>query len=567
MERCCAKLQEFDPAGIGARSLQECLLLQIARRDDSRLKTLMQRVVTDYYDEFTKKHWDKIQSALKLSDLQTEALRGELRKLNPKPGASMGEAVGRSMQQITPDFIVDTLDDGTVTFTLNQGDLPELQVSQSFADSMKEYQQNPEHMSRQTKEALLYIKKKVDAAQGFIEAIRVRRHTLTVTMQAIITLQHQFFVDGDEASLRPMILKDVAERTGLDLSTISRVSNSKYAQTRWGTFPLRYFFSDGYVTENGEELSTRQIKAALRDIINAEDKRKPLSDDALTRLLAEQGFPIARRTVAKYREQLGIPVARLRKMKRDKMRRKANHLLTARVVSMVFTPFYLPLLGLIALFFLSYLRYYDPSFKFQVLAVVYFFTILLPTVLIHLYRKYQGWTLIELGRKERRMVPYVISILCYFTCVYIMELLHIPHFMASIVIAALVVQMVCALINVWWKISTHTAAIGGVAGALFVFCRGLRIQPRLVVLPGAHRGRHAGHQPHDSAPALAGAGGGRLLRRLCLRHLGIIYLNEKTKYHKKKKYETSSKHHHGQHQRPARHGESLQAARRAAGTV
>ena len=317
IEQVLRVLHTFDPAGIGARSLQECLLLQIERRSDSTLTRLMQRVVSDYYDEFTKKHWDKIQSALKLSDLQTEALRGELRKLNPKPGASMGEAVGRSLQQITPDFIVDTLDDGTVTFTLNQGELPELQVSQSFADSMKEYQQNREHVSRQTKEALLYIKQKVDAAQGFIEAIRSRRHTLTVTMRAIIQLQHQFFVDGDEASLRPMILKDVAEKTGLDISTISRVSNSKYAQTRWGTFPLRHFFSDGYTTEQGEELSTRQLKAALRDIIDAEDKRKPLSDDALTAAMNEKGYSIARRTVAKYREQMGIAVARLRRFASD----------------------------------------------------------------------------------------------------------------------------------------------------------------------------------------------------------------------------------------------------------
>ena len=313
IEHVLLMLQAFDPAGIGARSLQECLLLQIERREPSKLRDLMERVVNNYFEAFTRKHWDKIQTDLGLNDTQAEALFHELRKLNPRPGASLGETVGRSMQQITPDFIVDTQDDGTITFTLNNGEVPELKVSQSFVDSMKEYQQNKEHLSKQTKEALLYIKKKVDAAQGFIEAVKVRRHTLSVTMRAIIQLQRQFFLDGDEGSLRPMILKDVAEKAGIDISTVSRVSNSKYAQTRWGTFPLRHFFSDGYVTESGEELSTRQIKVALRDLVDAEDKRKPLSDDQLKDLLAEKGFPIARRTVAKYREQLGIPIARLRK--------------------------------------------------------------------------------------------------------------------------------------------------------------------------------------------------------------------------------------------------------------
>ena len=306
-------LQGFDPAGIGASTLQECLLLQIGRKDPSWVKVQMEKVVTDYFEEFTRKHWDKIRSSLSLNDTQAEQVFHELRKLNPRPGASLGETVGRSLQQITPDFIVDTHDDGTVTFTLNNGELPELKVSQSFVDSMAEFQQNRDHMSRQSKEALLYIKKKVDAAQGFIEALKMRRHTLTITMRAIVQLQHQFFVDGDEASLRPMILKDVAEKTGLDLSTVSRVSNSKYAQTRWGTFPLRHFFSDSYVTQSGEELSTRQIKAALREIVDAEDKKHPLSDDDIKAALTERGFPIARRTVAKYREKLGIPIARLRK--------------------------------------------------------------------------------------------------------------------------------------------------------------------------------------------------------------------------------------------------------------
>jgi RNA polymerase sigma-54 factor len=313
IEQVLLKLQDFDPAGIGARTLQECLLLQIERREPSHLKELMQRTIEDYFELFTKKHWNRLQQVLKLTDLQNETLIKELRKLNPKPGTAMGEVMGRSIQQITPDFIVDTQDDGTVTFALNTGDIPELHVSQSFTDTLNEYQTNKENMSRQMKEALLYTKKKVDAALGFIEAIRVRSNTLTTTMRAIIQWQHRFFEDGDEASLRPMILKDIAEKTGLALSTVSRVSNSKYAQTRWGTFPLRYFFSDGYKTAEGEELSTREIKIALREIIAAEDKRKPLSDDTLKDLLAEKGYPIARRTVAKYREQMGIPVARLRK--------------------------------------------------------------------------------------------------------------------------------------------------------------------------------------------------------------------------------------------------------------
>ncbi len=313
VETVLRKLQEFDPAGIGARSLQECLLLQIGRRDPSRLKDLMREVIEKYFDEFTKKHWDKIAQAMSLSETQAQLLQRELRRLNPKPGAAMGETVGHSLQQITPDFIVDTLDDGTLSLSLNNGEVPQLQVSQSFADLLKNYQQNKDGLSRQMKEALLYTKQKVDAAQNFIEAVKNRRRTLTVTMRAIVQLQHRFFEDGDEASLRPMILKDVAAKTGLDLSTISRVSNSKYVQTRWGIFPLKFFFSDAITTDSGEELSTRKVKAALRDLIEGENKKKPLSDDALSDALKEKGYPIARRTVAKYREQMGLPVARLRR--------------------------------------------------------------------------------------------------------------------------------------------------------------------------------------------------------------------------------------------------------------
>ena len=306
-------MQTFDPAGVGARNLQECLLLQVKRLPRGVLRKTMEEVFADYFEEFTKKHWDKIQTGLELNDTQLETLKEEIRKLNPKPGASLGETEGRNLQQITPDFIVDTADDGTITFTLNRGNIPELTVSPSFTDMIDTYKKNKDKMSRKDKEALLYAKEKVDKAQGFIEAIKQRRHTLIVTMKAIIEIQKKFFLDGDEADLKPMILKDVADRTGLDISTISRVSNVKYAQTKWGTFPLKFFFTDGYTTENGEEMSTRKIKVALQDLIDNEDKKKPLSDDSIAKVMKEKGFPIARRTVAKYREQLGIPVARLRK--------------------------------------------------------------------------------------------------------------------------------------------------------------------------------------------------------------------------------------------------------------
>ncbi len=313
VDRVIRILQTFDPAGIGAHSLQECLLLQIKRRPNDTIKPLMQKVITECFDEFTKKHFDKIRATLGVDVDTAERVQAELRRLNPKPGSSLGETEGRNLQQITPDFIVDTDDEGNVTFTLNGGNIPELKVSPSFAEMMEAYKNNKTAMSRRDKEALLYAKEKVERARGYIEAIKVRRRTLTITMQAIIDWQRRFFQDGDEADLKPMILKNIADKTGLDISTISRVSNIKYAQTNWGTFPLRFFFSDGYTTGEGEELSTRKIKLALKELINNEDKKKPMSDDALTKALAKQGFPIARRTVAKYREQLGLPVARLRK--------------------------------------------------------------------------------------------------------------------------------------------------------------------------------------------------------------------------------------------------------------
>lgn len=328
-------LQGFDPAGIGARSLQECLLLQVKRLTEQRLQqlkelptnssladrvrqslsdlVLLRRILTRHFKKFTKHQWDKIKESLHLNDDDVQRLRQLLHRLNPKPGASLGESVGRNMQQITPDFIVESGYDGQISFTLSRGQTPELKVSQSFLDMVDTYKKNKQNMSRQDKEALLYAKENVERAQNFIEAIKQRRRTLTLTMQAIIDWQKKYFQDGDESDLKPMILKDIALKTGLDISTISRVCNQKYAQTRWGIFPLRHFFSDSLTTNSGEELSTRKIKLALKELIVAEDKQHPLSDDALSAALKGQGFPVARRTVAKYREQQGIPVARLRK--------------------------------------------------------------------------------------------------------------------------------------------------------------------------------------------------------------------------------------------------------------
>ncbi len=318
LEDALAVLQDFDPAGIGARSLQECLLIQIGRRREeehasSALLDLEERILRLCYEEFTRKHWDKIQRRLGITeDRLQEAIAG-ITQLNPRPGASLGEAIGRNLQQIVPDFIVETFDDGTVTVGLNNRNVPELRMSRDFTEMVEEHTRNKANQSKESREAMLFLKQKMDAAQGFIDAVKQRQKTLMTTMQAIVDLQRPFFLEGDESLLRPMILKDVAERTGLDISTISRVSNSKYAQTNYGIYPLKFFFSDSYTTEEGEEMSVREIRRILKECIDAEDKKKPLTDDELTEVLKEKGYPMARRTVAKYRQQLHIPVARLRK--------------------------------------------------------------------------------------------------------------------------------------------------------------------------------------------------------------------------------------------------------------
>ena len=312
VEQMIRLLQTFDPPGIGAKNLQECLLLQIQRKKDSDIKQQMLDVVTNHFDELKKNHWNKIQTALHLDDDERNTLQQEIRKLNPKPGASLGETVGKSQQQITPDFIIDTDDNGQVSFYINQGRIPEMHVAPSYVETIELYK-NKGQLSRREKDELTYTKERVDRAKNFIEAIKQRRLTLYMTMKTIIDIQRRFFQEGDDAALKPMILKDIADRTGLDISTVSRVCNQKYAQTRWGTFSLRYFFSDSYTTDSGDEMSTRKIKDTLKRIIDDEDKKHPLSDEELTKKMKEAGCPISRRTINKYRDQLNIPKASLRK--------------------------------------------------------------------------------------------------------------------------------------------------------------------------------------------------------------------------------------------------------------
>lgn len=313
IERVLAVIQDFDPAGIGARNIQECLILQIRRKPQSSLNKIQEEIVDKCFDDFTRKNKEKILQKLEISEEEYDMATAELVRLNPRPGSSLGEAMDKSMQQIVPDFIVETEDDGTVTLNLNSRNIPELRLSKEFNLLLEEHSTNRENQSKESYDAFLFLKQKVDAAQGFINAIKQRQETLLNTMQAIINLQLPFFQEGDETLLKPMILKDVAERTKLDISTVSRVSNSKYVQTNFGIYPLRFFFNDGYTSESGEEFSVREIKRLLQELVAQENKETPYNDDELTEMLNAKGFPLARRTVAKYRQQLNIPTARLRR--------------------------------------------------------------------------------------------------------------------------------------------------------------------------------------------------------------------------------------------------------------
>ena len=305
-------IQEFDPAGVGATNLQECLLIQLLRLQEDNEEdidyTLPIVIIRQYFNEFTKKHYDKIVKKSGISERQFRAALKEILKLNPKPGGSVGGS--QRSNYVIPDFAIYN-NCGKLELTLNSRNTPELHVNKDYIDMLNDF--TKQKNSKSNKEAITFVKNKIDSAKWFIEAIKQRHNTLYVTMEAIMEYQKEYFLTGDETKLKPMILKDISEKVGLDISTISRVANSKYVQTAYGTFPLKSFFSESLTNDEGEEVSTREIKKILMDCIEQEDKSKPLTDDILTQILKEKGYNIARRTIAKYREQLDIPVARLRK--------------------------------------------------------------------------------------------------------------------------------------------------------------------------------------------------------------------------------------------------------------
>ncbi len=305
-----ALIQTFDPAGVGARTLQECLLLQLERKNPkTREVHFAIDVVRHYMDEFSKKHYEKIVKKLQIEEEELKDVLNEIIHLNPKPGSSAASNDGNGVAEVIPDFVI-SANDGKLELSLNSRNAPELKISRDYLDMLTTYSRNKDKSS---KEASTFVKSKIENAQWFIEALLQRQQTLLVTMHAIMNYQEDYFLSGDETKLRPMILKDISEKIGLDISTVSRVANSKYVTTAFGTFLLKSFFSESLSTDSGEEVSTREVKRILEDCIGAENKRRPLTDDALAAILKEKGYNIARRTVAKYREQLDIPVARMRK--------------------------------------------------------------------------------------------------------------------------------------------------------------------------------------------------------------------------------------------------------------
>ena len=311
VEEVLALVQELDPAGVGARDLRECLLLQLKRTQSGDItRFTAKKIIEDHFEEFIKKHYDKIQFKLEIEDQDLKEAIDEILKLNPKPGGSMKESA-KPMQQITPDFTIIEFE-GKLDLSIHGRNAPDLKVSREYENMLRGYSEGAK-TSKSDKEAVSFVKQKLENAKWFIDAIKQRQNTLFVTMTAIMNYQRAFFLTGDETNLRPMILKDIAELVGLDISTISRVANSKYVQTNYGIYSLKYFFSESMSKDTGEEVSTREVKKILSEAIQGEEKNKPLTDDKLTLILQDKGYNIARRTVAKYREQLNYPVARLRK--------------------------------------------------------------------------------------------------------------------------------------------------------------------------------------------------------------------------------------------------------------
>lgn len=306
-------IQQFDPPGVGARNLKECLLLQLKRKDTKNPSIATAIMLLDkFFDEFTKKHYDRIAKKAEISEEELKQAIAEILKLNPKPGGSMSDTGMKGENYIIPDFII-TNEDGKLELKLNSRNTPELRINRTYQEMLESFSGNKNKNDKSTREAILFVKQKIDSARWFIDAIKQRQNTLYFTMKSIMDYQQEYFLTGDETRIKPMILKDIADRVNLDISTVSRVANSKYVQTPYGTFQLKSFFSESLSTDTGEEVSTREVKKILSDCVENENKRKPLTDDELAKILKDKGYYIARRTVAKYREQLGIPVARLRK--------------------------------------------------------------------------------------------------------------------------------------------------------------------------------------------------------------------------------------------------------------
>ena len=309
VERLLRIIQDFEPSGVGARDLRECLLIQLKALKQSEDVVNAERILTDWFHEFSTKHFQKIMMKLGLSEKEMKAAMARIVKLNPSPGGQIDDSYNDQAQQIVPDFIL-YIENGELKLSMPRFSIPEIRINRKYAELLMDAANSSE---RQKKEAATFVKQKMDSAKWFVEALKQRHNTLLSTMQAIVDYQHDYFMSGDEANLRPMVLKDIAGITGFDISTISRVVNSKYIETHFGIFPLKYFFSEGLENKDGEEVSTRELKKVLQECVENEDKHKPLTDDQLVSLMNEKGYKVARRTIAKYRDQLGIPKARMRK--------------------------------------------------------------------------------------------------------------------------------------------------------------------------------------------------------------------------------------------------------------